>query len=59
MPESSETLQIKGPKGIATFFLVLLAGGGIGATQLGTSANNGTNDFVSGDQVLLINFADL
>jgi hypothetical protein len=37
MPESSESLVVKGPKGIVTFLLVLVAGGGIGASAIGLS----------------------
>jgi hypothetical protein len=38
MPESSESLVVKGPKGIVTFLLVLVAGGGIGASAIGLSS---------------------
>lgn len=37
MPESSESLVVKGPKGIITFILVLIAGGGLGASAVGLS----------------------
>ena len=37
MAESSESLVVKGPKGIITFLLVLAAGGGIGASAIGLS----------------------
>ncbi len=36
-PESSESLTVKGPKGIITFVLVLIAGGGLGASAVGLS----------------------
>lgn len=42
MPESSESLVVKGPKGIITFILVLIAGGGLGASAVGLSNGRDT-----------------